>query len=75
MHGFGAKIILDCADNDRISALKQWTGWELKWVENHLMKRRLEVSQHCWKFIYKHSDISIFAVCHLFYFLYFFLPA
>ena len=35
----------------------------------HLMKRRMEVSQHCWKFIYKHSDISIFAVCHLFYFL------
>ena len=34
------------------------------------MKRRMEVSQHCWKFIYKHSDISIFAVCHLFYFLY-----
>ena len=34
------------------------------------MKRRMEVSQHCWKFIYKHSDISIFAVCHLFYFFY-----
>ena len=34
------------------------------------MKRRMEVSQHCWKFIYKHSDI--FAVCHLFYFLHFF---
>ena len=32
------------------------------------MKRRMEVSQHCWKFIYKHSDISVFAVCHLFYF-------
>ena len=32
------------------------------------MKRRMEVSQHCWKFIYKHSDISIFAVYHLFYF-------
>ena len=32
------------------------------------MKRRMEVSQHCWKFIYKHSDISIFALCHLFYF-------
>ena len=30
MRGFGAKIILDWADNDRISALKQWTGWELK---------------------------------------------
>ena len=25
------------------------------------MKRRMEVSQHCWKFIYKHSDTSIFA--------------
>ena len=36
------------------------------------MKRRMEVSQHCWKFIYKHSDISIFAVYHLFYSLYFF---
>ena len=35
------------------------------------MKGRMEVSQHCWKFIYKHSDISIFAVCQLFYFLYF----
>ena len=34
------------------------------------MKRRMEVSEHCWKFIYKHSDISIFAVCHLFYFFY-----
>ena len=33
-------------------------------------KRRMEVSQHCRKFIYKHSDISIFAVCHLFYFFY-----
>ena len=22
------------------------------------MKRQMEVSQHCWKFIYKHSDIS-----------------
>ena len=32
------------------------------------MKRRMEVSQHCWKFIYKHSDTSIFAVCHLFFF-------
>ena len=30
MRGFGAEIILDWADNDRISALKQWTGWELK---------------------------------------------
>ena len=39
------------------------------------MKRRMEVSQHCWKFIYKHSDISIFAVCHLFYFYnFFYLP-
>ena len=36
------------------------------------MKRWMEVSQHCWKFIYKHSDISIFAVCHQFYFLYIF---
>ena len=25
------------------------------------MKRWMEVSQHCWKFIYKHSDIRIFA--------------
>ena len=32
------------------------------------MKRWMEISQHCWKFIYKHSDISIFAVCHWFYF-------
>ena len=37
------------------------------------MKRRMEVSQHCWKFINKHSDISIFAVCHLlFFFIIFF---
>ena len=36
------------------------------------MKRRMEVSQHCWKFIYKHSDISIFAVCHRF-FIFFYL--
>ena len=36
------------------------------------MKRRMEISQHCWKFIYKHSDISIFAVCHRFYFSNFF---
>ena len=36
------------------------------------MKRQMEISQHCWKFIYKHSDISIFAVCHRFYFLIFF---
>ena len=35
------------------------------------MKRRMEVSQHCWKFIYKHSDISIFAVCHLFFIIFF----
>ena len=35
------------------------------------MKRQMEMnSQHCWKFIYKHSDISIFAVCHRFYFFY-----
>ena len=27
------------------------------------MKRRMEVSQHCWKFIYKHSDISIGWLC------------
>ena len=33
------------------------------------MKRRMEVSQHCWKFIYKHSDISIFAV--LFFIIFF----
>ena len=33
------------------------------------MKMQMEMnSQHCWKFIYKHSDISIFAVCHRFYF-------
>ena len=36
------------------------------------MKRQMEISQHCWKFIYKHSDISIFAVRHWFNFLYFF---
>ena len=34
------------------------------------MKRQMEVSQHCWKFIYKHSDISIFAVCHRFFFFF-----
>ena len=32
------------------------------------MKRGMEVNQRCWKFIYKHSDMSIFAVCHRFYF-------
>ena len=32
------------------------------------MKRRMEVSQYCWKFIYKQSDVSIFAVCHRLYF-------
>ena len=30
MRGFGAKIILDSVDNDQLSVLKQWTGWELK---------------------------------------------
>ena len=41
------------------------------------MKRQMEISQHCWKFIYKHSDIGIFAVCHQLYFWrsFFFLPA
>ena len=39
------------------------------------MKRQMEISEHCWKFIYKHFDISIFAACLQFYFLYFFLPA
>ena len=30
MRGFRAKIILDWADNEQISTLKQWTGLELK---------------------------------------------
>ena len=29
------------------------------------MKRRMEISQHCWKFIYKHSDINIFVPSHV----------
>ena len=34
------------------------------------MKRWMEVSQHCWKFIYKHSDISIFAVTYFFFIIF-----
>ena len=40
------------------------------------MKRRMEVSQHCWKFIYKHSDISIYMLYVTYFIFYiFFLPA
>ena len=35
------------------------------------MKRQMEISQRCRKFIYKHSDISIFAVRHRFFFFFF----
>ena len=37
----------------------------------------MEISQHCEKFIYKHSDISIFTVCQhsFFFFVIIFLPA
>ena len=56
------------------SPVKSRNKYKIK-INLHLMKRRMEISQHCWKFTYKHSDISIFAVCNRFYFLWFFLPA
>ena len=31
---FQGKNNIGWADNDRILALKQWTGWKRKWVEN-----------------------------------------
>ena len=39
------------------------------------MKRQMEISQHCWKFIYKDSDISIMLYVTDFIFYNFFLPA
>ena len=33
---FRSKNNIGWVVNDRISVLKQWTGWERKWVENHV---------------------------------------
>ena len=40
------------------------------------MKKRMEISQHWWKFIYKHSDIKyICCMSPVLFFYDFFLPA
>ena len=37
------------------------------------MKRRMEISQHCWKFIYKHSDIILLYVTDFIFYKFFYL--